>query len=375
MNANIITSRVPRLSAISLILLAAFSLAGRAQAQPIQKTQTSTGQVVGQQLIDESSSTTSDKLGTVPGENKSGHNFWFRTPAASLRPFNADFGADTPITINRGWVAADVGFGYNYRERTKNDVRRTLESWDLGYSTLKLGVLNNADFEVGIPTWRINDLTMKDQTGEDSRTRSGFGNVTTRFKYNLFGNDILPTPCTPTSCGHGVSALSVSADMIWPTATCGYSISDRFRMVTPTQSDNNNNDNNNNDNTGRRDRRDRNSDNYEGGLSLQYSYSCGCGMQMRINSGFILSESDRGCWNSCFGNRISLSQTFAQRYSALVAFDTRVSTERRSEWQGSIQAGFVYQATPNLQLYLGSGFGVTDRANDYSPNIHLATRF
>jgi hypothetical protein len=211
-------------------------------------------------------------------------------------------------------------------------------------------------------------LTLKDSTGQDSKSSSGFGNLTTRFKYNLFGDDSVPPPCAPGSCCGGVSALSVSADMIWPTATSGFTLHDgyRFQTPTPTQNDNGNLDSG---------RRGGDSSHYEGGLSLQYRYLCGCGWETRLSSGFTLRESDCGGWSSCFGNSISFSKTFADRYTVYTAFNTSTSTQERSTWRGEVQAGFTWAINRDTQLNIGSFFGVTDNANDYGPRIQFAKRF
>src|ERR1039457_5194417 len=107
MNAKTIATNVSTLAATSLILLAAFSFTGHAQPQPIEKTQTSPGQVADQQKIDEASSTTAPNISTTPGADRGGCNFRFKTPVEFGRPYLPDFGADSPITIDAGAFAMD----------------------------------------------------------------------------------------------------------------------------------------------------------------------------------------------------------------------------------------------------------------------------
>ena len=268
---------------------------------------------------------------SVPAQDKSHYNLFNMTPPGLRRPFYTDYGALSPYTIDAGAYAADVSFGYGYRERSGDMVERTYTSWHYGNMWLKAGLLNNLDLEVGVQPWQTRTLTVKDPTGHDSITHSGFGDLLTRVKLNVLNND------------GGPAALSFAATMKWPTA---------------------------NTHLMRR-------DDYEGGLSAQFGYQCPCGLEMRINSGFMLSESDRGCWESCFNNRIAFYHPvpFVADLSALAAFNSDVSNARRSNWEGEFQTGFIYQPTPNFQMFLGSTFGVNGKVNDFGPSVSMDLRF
>ena len=89
----------------------------------------------------------------------------------------------------------------------------------------------------------------------------------------------------------------------------------------------------------------------------------------------MLSESDRGCWESCFDNRIAFYHPIVGNLSALAAFNSDVSTARRSDWEGEFQTGFIYQPTPNFQIFIGSTFGVNGMVNDFGPSVSMDLRF
>jgi hypothetical protein len=286
------------------------------------------------------------------------------------RPAGLDYITRTPYTLSPGSVYVDVGGFYTYKDRTRGDIDRTMETAG-GSLELGVGILKNLDAKIWFPG-RYNFLTVTDPTGQDTRTRGGVGNLVSSLDYNFFGNDRYPTACTPNGCG-GVSSLSLSANMIWPTATCGYS--DRFgsgflQMPTSTGQSTGTS------SSDRRDRRDwSDGGDYRGGLSLQYGYRTACGAELRVNSGFTLSD-NHGCWESCFDNRLSISKTlFTPKFSIIAGIETQVSTSQRSDWQGQADVGFIYQFTPHLTTYIGSGFGLTDNANDFSPTMHLAYMF
>lgn len=44
-------------------------------------------------------------------------------------------------------------------------------------------------------------------------------------------------------------------------------------------------------------------------------------------------------------------------------------------WVGEIKTGLNYRLAKNIELYLGSSFGVTDNAIDYQPFVGVAARF
>jgi len=273
--------------------------------------------------------TASADSGVVPAQDKSHYNLFKMTPRELRRPYETDHGADSARTIDAGAFAADVSFGYDYTMRSSDMVDRTDTSWDYGKMWLKAGILNNLDLEVGISPWQTHTETFKDSTGHDSDTVSGFGDLMTRVKLNLWGND------------GGPSALSVAGTIKWPTA------SDELKPR----------------------------DHYEGGLSVQYEYQFPCGFELRVNSGFMLRGFDDGCWESCFDNRLALYHPIVGNLSVLAAFNSTVSTVRHSDWEGEFQTGFIYKVTPNFQIFLGSGFGVNGNASDFSPSFALDFRY
>jgi hypothetical protein len=361
MKAILIALRTLRLPAFGLTLLLAFAFAGRAAAQnppapagsPLPGgTQPATNHATlapapalpGADSVRVAAASPvaapaanggmraapSDSLLT-PTLDKSHYNLFNPTPRQAWRPFYTDYGALSPYTIDAGAFSADVNFDYSYSRRTFDEVQRTEESWNVGTTWLKAGLCNNADLEVGIPIWQTRKETDKDYYGQDSETHSGFGDFMTRLKLNVLGND------------GGPLAVSVAANMQFPTKSVEL---------------------------GRR-------DDYEGGLSGQAEYHAPCGFDTRLNTGFTLSDPccRCSCWQACFDNGISVSHAIVANLSALAAFDAQVSTERHSNWDAQTQVGLILAPTPNFQVFVGSGFGLNGRAEDFDPHVGLSVRF
>ena len=56
-------------------------------------------------------------------------------------------------------------------------------------------------------------------------------------------------------------------------------------------------------------------------------------------------------------------------------FFSSVSTERGAGWVGTVDIGFTYALTKNMQLDAGINLGVTRAADDWNPFIGLSWRF
>lgn len=325
MNATLADSRTLRPPATALVAVFTFYLVASAISQPV----TTTPPAAVDKTTD-AAPITSQALSALPIQDKNQFTLWNMTPLELRRPFSTatDFGALGAHTVDPGAIVADVGFGYGYRSRSFGAADRTDESWNLGRTWLKAGICNHLDFEVGLPLWQIHTQTLKDPTGHDSNTSDGFGDFETRLKYTLWGNDT------------GPDTFAVAGTVKYPTTTY-----------------------------------DKSRDDYEGGLTALFEYLCPCDLDMRINSGFRLS--DDPCWESCFDNRISFTHPLIliDKLYAQASFNSTVSTARNSNWDGEFQTGLIYQPTPDCQIYLGTSFGVNGSADDYGLRLDVAYRF
>jgi hypothetical protein len=162
-------------------------------------------------------------------------------------------------------------------------------------------------------------------------TVSGFGDVVSRLKLNVWGND------------GGRIALSISGDVKYPTAKHGIG--------------------------------ELGNGQFEGGPAVQFAAQLPWDFELRINSAVNFFEDPSDDRQASFGNAISLSHCIADKLEGYCVFGTSISTITDAEWVGSVKVGLNYRVAGNVELYLGNSFGVTDNAFDYGPFVGVAARF
>jgi hypothetical protein len=151
--------------------------------------------------------------GVASAQDKSQYTLFNPTPTDRMRDFNTDrpTKSNLPYTVDAGHFQyeGDIFF-YTYDNTSTPDTNTA--AWIFGNPTLKLGVLNNVDVEVNFSAYN-NIATTTRSTGV-STTAHGFGDVITRAKINLFGNE------------GGGPALALMPYGKWPTAPQG--VGNRF---------------------------------------------------------------------------------------------------------------------------------------------------
>jgi Putative MetA-pathway of phenol degradation len=130
------------------------------------------------------------------------------TPTDKMRDFNTDrpTKVNVPYTVDAGHfqIESDLFF-HSYDNTSATDT--TTSSWLLGNPTFKLGVLDNVDLEANFPVYNTISTTTP-STGSTTTVR-GVGDLLTRAKINLFGNE------------GGGSAFALMPYVKWPTAPQG----------------------------------------------------------------------------------------------------------------------------------------------------------
>lgn len=125
---------------------------------------------------------------TGKAADKSQYTLFNPTPRTLMRDFNTDrpTKSNVPYTVDAGHFQyeGDV-FVYGYDNTSTPDTNATL--WTVGNPTLKVGLLNNLDFEVNVSFY--NSIRATSVSTGASSVAQGFGDTVTRFKWNLFGNE------------------------------------------------------------------------------------------------------------------------------------------------------------------------------------------
>jgi hypothetical protein len=273
-------------------------------------------------------------------EDKSHYTLFNPAPADSLRVWRTDHAGVVPYTIDAGHLEVDVtAVSYGHDDELVGfffvsgiglvELRGKLEIWRYGFTQIKIGLLNNLDAEVMIEPYQTITATVQTPLlfRPFRRTVSGFGDLSSRVKLNVWGND------------GGKTALSISGNATFPTANARIG-------------------------GGR----------YAAGPSLEFAAQLPGDFELRINSGASIFEDNRDKIQSTFGNLISLSHPIVGGLEEYCAFNTAVFTSS-TDWLGEIRVGLNYRFARNFELYAGSAFGVTDNAMDYQPFAGLVARF
>ncbi len=129
--------------------------------------------------------------------DKSQFNLFRPTPTALLRELSTDRPdkTESPYTVDAGHfqIEADlVNFSFDSYNGDPTDPR--IESWSFANMNIKAGLLNNVDLQLVVSTF--NYVRTEDRDLDLVEESSGFGDVITRLKINLWGNDGGSSPAT-----------------------------------------------------------------------------------------------------------------------------------------------------------------------------------
>jgi hypothetical protein len=137
--------------------------------------------------------------------DKSNYSFTHPVPADQLRELNTDRpdATEGPYTIDPGHVQLELDFASFTRNRLDG---QTTREWSALPFNLRFGILSN--FELGVFLEPYRHLAEQPRGGPNE-SRSGFGDLTVRTKFNFRGNDDEGT------------ALGLILDVKLPTAHSG----------------------------------------------------------------------------------------------------------------------------------------------------------
>lgn len=109
-------------------------------------------------------------------------------PDSQMRSFSTDrpTKSDSPYTVDCGHVQYEADAA-NWTYDRYNAAQTTLSNILIGDPVLKAGITNDADLEFALAPITL-DQSHNRATGTKA-TNFGFGDIFTRVKYNLFGND------------------------------------------------------------------------------------------------------------------------------------------------------------------------------------------
>jgi hypothetical protein len=255
------------------------------------------------------------------------------TPEDAMRHWYTDHAGQSPYTIDAGHFEADLtALEYGYYHRSYADYGRTSQHYAFCETEIKVGLLNNLDFEMDIVPYDI--YTDEEHSGGVERgiRRTGLEDLQTRVKWNLWGND------------GGMTSLAVGALLESPTGTGSV---DREK--------------------------------FEGGFLVDFQAHLPAAFELRIHAN-ALSIEDYDSNNNLkreysFQNELSVSHQIFGALEGYVLYNTYTYTTPDRDFDGTVGVGLNYRIEKNLELFAGVGFGVDGGAYDYDPFFGVSARF
>lgn len=256
--------------------------------------------------------------------DKRDYNLFNPVPEDLMRAMSPDRPdkTESPYTVDAGHFQVEADFADFTSDNTGNVRTKT---WQVGDFNLKVGLFNNVDLQLAYDNY----LHMETQTASGQTTRSGFGDLTTRLKVNLWGND------------GGTTAFALLPYVKFPTSTDGFG-----------------------------------NNAVEGGviLPLAVSLPCDFGLSLETALGFM-----KNAGNDDYHEEVivsgSLDHQLIGKLSGYVELFGDFSSESHAAWIGTVDFGLEYLLSKNIQLDCGCNFGVTHAADDFNPFAGITWRF
>ena len=261
--------------------------------------------------------------------SKSGFTLIAPTPPELMRELSTDRPDQTesPYTVDAGHFQVELDFfNYTHDRDTSggNDLR--IQDLRVGPFNLKVGLLNQVDLQFVVDPYVRSKV--EDRLVGTARKTSGFGDLTTRLKINLWGND------------GGTTAFGLMPFIKWP-----LSASEVRNGET------------------------------EGGLIVPFAIALPGGWGLGAMTEVDFVSDGAGGHDTEFLNSITFSHDVTEKLGGYVEFVGVTGDSRGFKWQGQFDLGFTYAVAADTQLDLGCNFGVTESAPDYQPFVGLSRRF
>ena len=233
---------------------------------------------------------------------------------------------ESPYTVPKGMVQLESDLAALTYDK-HNAESATLESWTFGSLNAKFGLAENVDIQVVFDGY-LNEQ-VKDRTTGTSLRRDGVGDLTTRLKINLWGND------------GGTTALALMPFVKAPTASHGLG-----------------------------------NDEVEGGLIIPLAVELPGGWGMGVMTEFdVTASEDGGGHHAEFVNSVTFGHDLTERLGFYAEFWSLISAQDGPAWQGTVDVGLTFALNDSIQLDAGCNFGVTESAEDVHPFVGLSYRF
>jgi len=267
---------------------------------------------------------------TAATVGKGGYHLLNPTPQEAMRDFATDRPdkTESPYTVDAGHFQIEMDLVTYERDHDRSGGNDVLsESWAIAPINFKVGLCQRVDLQVVVETY--NWVTSTDRLTGTRDRQSGYGDTTTRLKVNVWGND------------GGTTALALMPYAKIPSNQDGLGNSA-----------------------------------YEGGLIVPLSVDLGRGFGLGLMTQFDVLKNDANSdYHLEFVNSITLGHNIIGNLDGYIEFWSSASANSGQPWLGTMDLGFTYGVTENIQMDCGVNIGVTRSAPDIQPFVGLSIRY
>jgi hypothetical protein len=249
-------------------------------------------------------------------------------PREAMRPLSTDRPDQTesPYSVDAGHVQFEFEVAKATFGTVSADGDRSGRELVAGGVNAKVGLTPRSDlqwiYDGQVISWRRSDATGR------LEQRSGAGDLQTRLKVNLWGNDGGPT------------ALALMPYVKLPLSASHV----------------------------------RNG-HAEGGLIVPLAVELAPGWSLGGQTQVDWVHYDSAGYGLEWGNTVTLGRDITERWAGFIELAARIAPESGLSWQGQFDLGFTWEAREGLQLDFGCFFGITRSAPDYMPFLGLTWRY
>lgn len=264
--------------------------------------------------------------------DKSGYHLFKPTPRDQMRELSTDRPdkTESPYTVDAGHFQIEWDLFNFERERNtpEHDGTRS-DTYTFASTNFKMGLTNKIDIQFVFDPYVVQKGRARDEDGVVfHETQQGFGDLTVRTKFNVFGND------------GGKLALAVMPFITAPTSQEDLGTDDvEFGIIVPL------------------------------GIELP----CGWGMGVMTEVDAVRDDEDDG-YDADFVNTVTFSHDIIGNLGGYLEFASVVHSSG-APWEGTVDAGLTYGFTDDIQLDMGANVGVTRAAPDIQPFLGLTVRW
>lgn len=255
--------------------------------------------------------------------DKSQYHLFNPTPRAFMREMATDRPdtTESAYTVDAGHYQIEMSF-FDYG-RNRVDGERT-DTWAFGLMNLKVGLLNQVDFQV------VFDSYTEERTRVDgiTDTASGFSDVSLRLKVNLWGND------------GGKTALAIMPFVKIPTRT------------------------------------ELSNHHWEGGIIMPFAMSLTerIGFAAMLEADFV-HDGERGGYDVEWVHTATLGFDLTEQFGTFIEYAGVASSEEEFDYQATFNVGFTFSVNDDLILDAGIRVGLNEASEDVGVFTGMSVRF